>query len=136
MMPYAMPPRIIRGQTAEDVKAEVTKGHMSEARPTLERIAREEGVTIGAILGLSRYPRVVKARHRAMAVIRWSTEWSYPEIGRLFNRDHTTVMAGVEKYEAKINGERVSQSAPRAPRCGDPDRRLPSAERSGPGRRP
>jgi hypothetical protein len=46
------------------------------------------------ILGSRRLKTVALARACAMWLARRSTEMSYPQIGAVFNRDHTTVMSG------------------------------------------
>lgn len=68
-------------------------------RHLLERTAREGHVTYAALMSRSKTKAVARARHRAMALLRNSTEMSYPEIARVFGRDHTTVMYGVARYE-------------------------------------
>ena len=67
-----------------------------------ERIARDEGVRVSDILGPSRERQPTRARHRLWAVTRASTDLSYPQLGRIFGRDHTTIMSGVRKYEAAL----------------------------------
>lgn len=44
---------------------------------------------------------LVEARHCAMWLARHLTPYSYPRIGRAFDRDHTTVMHGVRKVERR-----------------------------------
>ncbi len=51
-----------------------------------------------------RHKSVAFARQMAMYLIRQTLQLSYPEIGRLFGRDHTTVMHAV----------RIIPGAPRA----------------------
>lgn len=70
---------------------------------TVERIAREESVPVRAIFLHMRDADSSAARRRCMAVLRWSTRWSYPTIGRIFGRDHTTVIAACRKYEAELS---------------------------------
>jgi len=50
----------------------------------------------------SRSPSVTRARQVAMAVVRASTDMSFPELGRLFGRDHTTVQAAVVRVEGCV----------------------------------
>jgi chromosomal replication initiation ATPase DnaA len=46
--------------------------------------------------------RVVRCRHLCMAAVREKRpDLSFPDIGRLFNRDHTSVMHAVKKIEAE-----------------------------------
>lgn len=70
-----------------------------------QRIAREGRVTVTDMLGRSKLRSVVRARHRFCAVVRSSLGLSYPEIGRLIGRDHTTVMNAVKQYEDELARE-------------------------------
>jgi chromosomal replication initiator protein len=63
-------------------------------------VARGFNVTFGDIIGDSRRYHIVKARKTAMAVIRELTDLSYPAIGELFGKDHTTVMHHVASVKA------------------------------------
>jgi len=54
------------------------------------------------LLGTSRSKHIVKARHLAMALIRKHCGMSYPQIGRIFNRDHTTILYAVRKIEGAV----------------------------------
>ena len=45
---------------------------------------------------------VANARHVAIYIIRKLTEKSYKEIGAIFSRDHTTVMASCERVTTNI----------------------------------
>lgn len=84
------------------------RGEISRPRPlTLARIVRqvadETGVPVADILGPSRIADISSARHTAMARARaierpdGSPRYSLPMIGRVFNRDHTTVLYAVRK---------------------------------------
>lgn len=66
---------------------------MTPAAKTIIRdVAREHGVSFDDILGPSRNRNVVRPRREAMHRIRQELGYSYPKIGRLFNRDHSTVL--------------------------------------------
>ncbi len=52
--------------------------------------------------GASRSRSVARARHVAMALTREITGASYPEIGRAFRRDHSTVLDGVRRVELLV----------------------------------
>jgi hypothetical protein len=69
----------------------------------IARTATLHQVAIHGVLSPSRSPSLVRARDHAMALIRWSTGLSFPEIGRLFDRDHTSVIAAVDRYEVLLN---------------------------------
>lgn len=62
-----------------------------------KRIAKEHYTTVDAMLGRSRHPLTTRARHAFWRHVRTVTSMSYPEIGALFDFDHTTVMAGIKK---------------------------------------
>jgi chromosomal replication initiation ATPase DnaA len=57
-------------------------------------IALKHGVDVNELAGKGRSKAVTAARHEAMRAIRERFQWSYPELGFLFNRDHTSVMYG------------------------------------------
>jgi chromosomal replication initiation ATPase DnaA len=78
------------------------------AWPAIERIARDEGVQPRDIWTTKRDADTSAARRRAMAVLRWSSRWSYPHIGRIFGRDHTTVIAACRKYERELHAHHPS----------------------------
>lgn len=64
-------------------------------------VAKRHHATVAEVLGPSRMRHVCLARQGVWYAMRHHSEceWSYPAIGRLFDRDHTTVMAGVRAYE-------------------------------------
>lgn len=57
----------------------------------VEDAAREAGVPVAVILGHRRQAVIVRARQRAMKAA-FEAGFSAPQIGRAFNRDHTTVL--------------------------------------------
>lgn len=62
-------------------------------------VAASSGVSVSAILGSSKRADIVLARQVAMWLVRDRTDWSYPQIGAMFDRDHTTVMHAVRKID-------------------------------------
>jgi chromosomal replication initiator protein len=78
-----------------------------QAERVIRSIARAHGTTYGAVMSRLKGNVVVcNARHHAMAVVRWSTGWSYPQIARVFNRfDHTTVIAAERKWAGILADE-------------------------------
>lgn len=76
------------------------------ALPTIRAIARVHGVSLDQVMSRSRVSSVRAARCHAMAVVRWSTDWSLPQIARLFNRmDHTTVLSAVRRWAQQLKRE-------------------------------
>jgi chromosomal replication initiation ATPase DnaA len=75
------------------------------SRLIILEVSAAYGVSATAILGPSHERWIVKARCEAMRKVAAEWEWlSYPCIGRLFNKDHKSVM------------HHVSRSS-RAPKC-------------------
>ncbi len=58
-----------------------------------------------ALLDKNRNPRVVRARDHFLALIRWSTSLSFPEMGSIFKMDHTSIMSAVTRHENVLNGQ-------------------------------
>lgn len=54
------------------------------------------------LLGAKRNKDIAYARHVAIYLIREITEMSFPSLGKLFNRDHTTVMNSCELIAGKV----------------------------------
>lgn len=68
------------------------------ARSIAERIAIENGVSFGEVLGPSRNRSIVAVRHAAIrAVVNARPDMSLPQIGRVFNRDHTSILHAMRK---------------------------------------
>lgn len=64
-------------------------------------------VPIDDILGESRRREIVTARHAVIWYCRDVLEMSYPEIGRAFNLDHTTVMHAARRHAKRCRESRV-----------------------------
>ena len=45
---------------------------------------------------------IAAARHKAIYLVRTITEMSLPNIGKIFNRDHSTIMSSIEAVEKKL----------------------------------
>lgn len=92
-------------------------GYLLPAKLTVDQIvtevARGFGVSVRELVSEDRgHKAVTTARACAMALVRQSTGWSYPAIGRYFGRHHTTVRNHVEKVlDDPELGEAVRQVA-------------------------
>lgn len=64
-----------------------------------ERVAAHYGLTVEDIVGRSRLKSYAEARQVAMWIARKSLALSYPELGREFSRDHTSVMHAVARAD-------------------------------------
>jgi len=63
-------------------------------------VARRTEVDVDKLLGVLRYADICRARHMAMWIIRRNTSLSLPQIGAIFNRDHTSVIHALRKVES------------------------------------
>ena len=57
------------------------------------------------IIGSRRTKEVAAARHLAIYLVRTITEMSLPNIGKVFNRNHATVMSSIEVAEKRVRLE-------------------------------
>lgn len=71
-------------------------------------VARTHNVSVDSVLSPSRLKRFVVPRQQAMWRVR-AMRWpvirghpSYPQIGRWFNRDHTTILHAVRKVSEEV----------------------------------
>ncbi|MGH3825958.1 MAG: helix-turn-helix domain-containing protein [Pseudonocardiaceae bacterium] len=100
-----------------DELAEVAFRELASAEPgalvrasTVMVVASEYfGVTIEELRGARGVNAVAHARQVAMYLCRELTELSLPQIGRAFDRDHTTVMHAVRKVHGQMNQERTAE---------------------------
>lgn len=76
------------------------------AEKVLEGIATEHNLLDGkSVFHKTRNPRVVEARDHFLAVLRWSTSLSLPELGFIFHLDHTSVLMAIRRHENVLNGK-------------------------------
>jgi len=73
----------------------------ARAREILQEIAETYNVTVADILSRARRKELVVARHHAMWRVRTSTTLSFPQMARIFQRDHTSVIYGVKAHELR-----------------------------------
>jgi hypothetical protein len=77
-------------------------------RAIIDLVAHEHGIAAEDILGEGRTLTIVRARQNAMWLAARDTPHSLAHIGRIFNRDHTTVIFAVrrenERCKANVRG--------------------------------
>jgi hypothetical protein len=66
-----------------------------------KRVCERHGVTLDDLFSERKWQPLAQARQEAMRLIRDVTDLSYPQIGRIFDRDHTTVMHACRVEEAR-----------------------------------
>ena len=99
--------------SGNEITLDLVKGRMSEllggAEPinvTVDKIfgavEKKYGVSKSELISKSRVKEIAQARHITIHLIRTMTEMSLPAIGKLFNRDHTTVLASLDSIDKKM----------------------------------
>lgn len=74
------------------------------AMPLARSIAEKYGLgTPSAMLSTERFALVVKARHEFWALLRDSTGMSYPQLARLLEVDHSTLIYACHKRQAELD---------------------------------
>lgn len=67
----------------------------------IKDVATKYGVPVGVIRGPSRCSEAVEARHRAIVLVHQARpDLSLPAMGRIFNRDHTSILYAIRKADA------------------------------------
>lgn len=72
------------------------------AAPLIRRAADGWGLKPEDVLGVARHQSTADARAFAVWLVRRELACSYPELGRIFGRDHSTCQAAVRKVERAI----------------------------------
>ena len=100
--------------TGEQIDMDLARGCISEllggAEPTsvtvekiFSSVFQKYGVSKEDLISAKRSKDIALARHITIFLIREVTEMSLPNIGKIFNRDHTTVINSIENIERRIN---------------------------------
>ncbi len=63
------------------------------------------GVSKAELLSQKRNKEIAFARHVSIYLIRQISEMSFPGIGKIFNRDHTTIISSCDQITKKINSD-------------------------------
>ena len=68
-------------------------------------VHKKYGVDKKTLMGQSRVKDIALARHITIYLIREVTEMSYPSIAKLFDRNHSTIIASCELIEKKLSAD-------------------------------
>ena len=71
----------------------------SRIRPVISAVAKYYGVPLGDLVSSRRTRDLIRPRHVAMYLAKQLTKHSLPTIGRVLERDHTTVLHGCRQIE-------------------------------------
>lgn len=69
-------------------------------------VARAWRVDAESLFAHTREQRVVTPRHVAMYALRHISKMSFPEVGKVFDRDHSTVIHGVNSIHRRMSRDR------------------------------
>lgn len=85
-------------------------------RAIQEQVCREHGIPMSAMLSPMRAKKYTIPRHIAIYRAYKQCRWSFPQIGKAFDRDHTSIIHVVrmmerdEKWLAKKHRKKVKQT--------------------------
>lgn len=77
-----------------------------------KQICDEHGADFDEVCGDRRFQHLVLIRQEIFYRIRVELGMSYPEIGKRFNRDHTTILHGVRRHAKRFNLEVPTDALP------------------------
>lgn len=80
----------------------------SVALAVLGEVGAKHGIGLEQIAGLSRERHVVRARYEAISRLRDECHLSYPSIGSMLGRDHSSVMYGYRRHKAELASGRAA----------------------------
>ena len=97
-------PRAAKAQEAQSQTIPVPFVEKDPRRQILMDCANEYGCSVADLMGHSRRSEIVHARRKAMYLIYNRGKMSKAGVGRFMNKDHTTVMHALKKYEQENGG--------------------------------
>lgn len=106
----------LAARALHDLVAPGSSGRQLTPAAILLAVGRYYGINADELKGRSRHKQIVEPRHIAMYLLREDAHLSTPEIGRLLNRDHTTVLHGLKQIGADIARDGPSRNAVRGVR--------------------
>lgn len=75
----------------------------------LNIVSEHFSISNAEILGKKRSKEIVEPRQIVMYLCRTLTDYSYPELGKFFNRDHSTIISGYEKIREEVKNNKNMQ---------------------------
>jgi chromosomal replication initiator protein len=89
------------------LRGETVNKRVTRAQEILSETIREHDVSIADVMGQSRSRHIAKVRHHVMWRLKKELGMSLDQIGRLLNRDHTTVLYAIRRHD-KIRNVLIS----------------------------
>lgn len=87
--------------------------YRNEIKLLEEAISQASGISIEDMLGRSRKPEIVDARHAVWFVAFRELGYSSPELGIRYGRDHTSILHGVRKIEESDHAPKIIEGISR-----------------------
>jgi chromosomal replication initiator protein len=106
----------LAAQALHDLVAPGPSGRGATPLAILTAVARYFGIKADDLKGKARHKQIVGPRQVAMYLLREDGHLSTPEVGRLLNRDHTTVLHGMKQVANDIARDGPSRAAVRGVR--------------------
>jgi chromosomal replication initiator protein len=103
----------LAARALRDLVAPGPSGSRVTPAAILLAVARFYGINSDDLKGKSRHKQIVVPRQIAMFLLREDAHLSTPDIGRLLNRDHTTVLHAVKQIVSDIARDGPSRAAVR-----------------------
>lgn len=72
-------------------------------RRIVQEVGEKHGLTREQLCGEGRAKHLAWARHEMFWRLRRETTWSLPRLGRALNRDHTSLLNGIRKHQARLD---------------------------------
>ena len=102
---YALESQSVTKEAVNQVISIVDPGNIPTdalVEKILTTVCKNYGIGVDQIKSKKKTDNIANARHTAIYIIRNLTDLSLKEIGEIFGRDHTTVMASINKIEINI----------------------------------
>jgi chromosomal replication initiator protein len=106
----------LAAQALHDLVAPGPSGRGATPLAILTAVSRYFGIKADDLKGKARHKQIVGPRQVAMYLLREDGHLSTPEVGRLLNRDHTTVLHGMKQIANDIARDGPSRAAVRGVR--------------------
>jgi chromosomal replication initiator protein len=107
----------LAAQALHDLVAPGPSGRGATPLAIMTAVARYFGIKADDLKGKARHKQIVGPRQVAMYLLREDGHLSTPEVGRLLNRDHTTVLHGMKQIANDIARDGPSRGAVRGVRA-------------------
>lgn len=88
-----------------ELKTPIAKATMRGGLAVVALVGAEYGFSIEELRSKDRHRTITEARKVAYWLLRQTKRFSYPEIGIVLNRDHTSAMHGFQDMEKKRAGD-------------------------------